>query len=121
EYDRLLQTEIDHMDRLVNGGYRAMGQFELFAAFTMFYFIAAHNCEARRRDGRRGEPLLWAAEPAYQSVLDEAYDRLLAITQHGPAPTDVRRFAQQVARGLEPFNIAGLKFPDGEGFAGGLD
>jgi FADH2 O2-dependent halogenase len=122
EYDRILQMEIDHIDRLVHGGYRAMGQFELFAAFTMFYFIAAHNCEARRRDGRRGEPLLWAAEPAYQSLLDEAYERLLAITQHGPAPAgEVRGFARQVARGLELFNIAGLKFPDGEGFAGGLD
>lgn len=122
EYDRMLQAEIDHIDRLVYGGYRAMGQFELFAAFTMFYFIAAHNCEARRREVRRGEPLLWAAEPAFQRVLDEAYERLLAITRHGPATADdVRRFAQHVAGGLEPFNIAGLKFPDGRGFAGGLD
>lgn len=121
EYDRIVQREISHLDRLVHGGYRAMKQFELFAAFAMFYFIAAHNCEHRRRDGRREEPLLWAGEPAYQAVLHEAYQRLLSLTEHGPASdASVRSFARQVAAGLEPFNIAGLRFPDGEGFTGGL-
>jgi FADH2 O2-dependent halogenase len=121
EYDQTLQTEISHLDRLVHGAYRAMGQFELFAAFSMFYFIAAHNCEARRRAGRCGEPLLWAAEPAFQGVLNEAYQQLLAITDGRFASREeIRTFARKVARGLEPFNIAGLQFPDGEGFAGGL-
>lgn len=121
EYDRTVQQEISHLDRLVHGGYCAMAQFELFAAFAMFYFIAAHNCEARRREGRREEPLLWAGEAPYQAVLDEAYERLLAITANGPAPAnELRSFARQVAAGLEPFNIAGLRFADGEGFMGGL-
>lgn len=114
EYDRILQQEISHLDRLVHGGYCAMRQFELFASFAMFYFIAAHNCEARRRDGRREEPLLWAGEQHYQAVLHEAYERLLAIAEQGPASAaDLRSFSRQVATGLEPFNIAGLPFPDG--------
>ena len=121
DYDRILQLEISHLDRLVHGSYRSMGQFELFAAFAMFYFIAAHNSEARRREGRVGEPFLWAAEPAFQAVLAESYQQLLAITDGRPAsPDEIRTFARQVSRGLAPFNIAGLMFPDGEGFAGGL-
>lgn len=121
DYNRIVQQEISHLDRLVHGAYRAMGQFELFAAFAMYYFIAAHNCEARRRDGRREEPLLWAGEPRYQVLLDEAYERLFSITEHGPATAaELRSFARQVADGLEPFNIAGLRFPDGESFSGGL-
>ncbi|HET6879970.1 MAG TPA: FAD-dependent oxidoreductase [Pirellulales bacterium] len=121
EYDQILQAEISHLDRLVHGSYRSMGQFELFAAFSMFYFIAAHNSEARRREGRVGEPFLWAAEPAFQAVLEGAYQQLLAITDGRPASADeIRAFARRVSRGLEPFNIAGLQFPDGEGFAGGL-
>ncbi|HVX15060.1 MAG TPA: FAD-dependent oxidoreductase [Pirellulales bacterium] len=121
DYGRTLQTEINYIDRLVHGGYRAMGQFELFATFAMFYFIAAHNSEARRREGRRGEPFLWAEQPDFQAVFDDAYQQLLLITEHGPASSaDVRSFARHVAARLEPFNIAGLQFPDGQGFAGGL-
>lgn len=121
QYDRIVQQEISHLDRLVHGGYRAMGQFELFAAYAMFYFIGAHNCEARRRDGLREEPLLWAGEPRYQAVLGEAYERLLSITANGPATAaKLRSFARQVAAGLKPFNIAELRFPDGADFMGGL-
>ncbi|HWB09587.1 MAG TPA: FAD-dependent oxidoreductase [Pirellulales bacterium] len=112
EYNRVLQAEITHIDTLVHGCYRAMGQFELFAPFTMFYFIAAHNCEARRREGRRKQAFLWAAEPGFCVALAEMHERLVQITRAGPAsPADVRSFALDVARHLDPYNVAGLKFP----------
>jgi tetracycline 7-halogenase / FADH2 O2-dependent halogenase len=112
EYDRLLQEEITHIDTLVHGCYRAMGQFELFASFTMFYFIAAHNCEMRRRQGEQNQVFLWAAEPGYRAALAEAHERLLQITRDGPASAaDVRSFQRDVARRLQPYNIAGLEFP----------
>lgn len=112
EYDRVLQSEITHLDRLVHGCYRAMGQFELFSSFAMFYFIAAHNSEARRRQGVRCEPFLWTAEAEFQTVLGEAYERLIALTGRGRASADdVRRFARHIAERLEPYNVAGLIFP----------
>ena len=112
EYNRGLQAEITHIDTLVHGCYRAMGQFQLFAPFTMFYFIAAHNCEARRRDGERRQAFLWAAEPNFCAALTEMHERLVQITRDGSAsPAEVHSFATDVARRLQPYNIAGLKFP----------
>jgi FADH2 O2-dependent halogenase len=112
EYDRLLQEEITHIDRLVHGCYRAMGRFELFAPFTMFYFIAAHNCEARRREGKRMQAFLWATEPGFSAALAKMHERLIQITRDGSAsPAELRSFAMDVARCLEPYNIAGLQFP----------
>jgi FADH2 O2-dependent halogenase len=112
EYNRGLQEEITHIDTLVHGCYRAMGQFELFAPFTMFYFIAAHNCETRRREGERKQAFLWAAEPDFRAALVEMHERLVQITRGGPAsPAEVRSFARDVARRLQPYNIAGLNFP----------
>jgi FADH2 O2-dependent halogenase len=112
EYHRGLQAEITHIDTLVHGCYRAMGQFELFAPFTMFYFIAAHSCEARRRAGERKQAFLWAAEPDFCAALTEMHGHLVRITRAGPAsPAAVRSFATDVARRLQPYNIAGLNFP----------
>lgn len=113
EYDRRLQAEITHIDTLVHGCYRAMGQFELFAAFTMFYFIAAHNCEAQRRQGERNLAFLWATEPRFTADLAKSYQQLLDITRNGAAPAaEVRSFTADVARRLQRYNIAGLDWID---------
>jgi FADH2 O2-dependent halogenase len=112
EYNRALQAEITHIDTLVHGCYRAMGQFELFAPFTMFYFIAAHNCEARRRSGERKQAFLWADEPGFCPALAEMHEHLVEITCDGAASfAEARSFATEVARRLQPYNIAGLNFP----------
>jgi tetracycline 7-halogenase / FADH2 O2-dependent halogenase len=113
EYSRTLQEEIAHIDTLVHGCYRAMGQFELFAAFTMFYFIAAHNCEARRRQGERNPAFLWASEPGFTADLAQSYQLLVDITRNGHASAaEVRSFTADVARRLQPYNIAGLAWID---------
>ncbi len=114
DYDRAVQAEISHLDRLVHGCYRALGQFELFAAFAMFYFAAAHTCEMRRRSGaNRTGGFLLAQDAAFGAALDEAYRQLIELTEErGPASqAEIRAFERQVAAAIRPFNTAGLCDP----------
>lgn len=113
DYDLALQAEVSHLDTLVHGCYRAMGQFELFAAFAMFYFAAAHTCEMRRRGGASGPAgFLLADDAHFGAALDEAYRRLNDITQQGRASdAEIGMFAKHVAAAIRPFNTAGLCDP----------
>jgi FADH2 O2-dependent halogenase len=111
EHERTLQTEIDLIDQMVHGCYRAFANFDLFVSFAMFYFAAAHNSEDRRRRGRAGpgDAFLLAGDPAFRRAIDTCYDRLLELTAAGlPTSDRVREFRNLVARSIEPFNIAGL-------------
>ena len=111
EHARTLQAEIDLIDQLVHGCYRAFANFDLFVSFAMFYFAAAHNSEDRRRRGLAspGSAFLLADNPSFRQAVDECYNRLLEITAAGaPSASDVREFRQLVTRSIEPFNIAGL-------------
>ncbi|HEV3024413.1 MAG TPA: hypothetical protein VGX76_18180, partial [Pirellulales bacterium] len=109
EYDRILQAEITHVDRLVHGCYRAFGRFELMAAYAMFYFAAAHTCEERRRRGRPAEAFLLATEPPYCEGLERCYQRLLGLTRPGAvSDDDVAGFEREVADAVRAFNTAGL-------------
>jgi FADH2 O2-dependent halogenase len=111
EHARTLQTEIELIDQLVHGCYRAFVNFDLFVSFAMFYFAAAHNSEDQRRRGLAGpgSAFLLAGNAQFRAAVDTCYDRLLEITAAGP-PTavDVRDFRELVTRSIEPFNIAGL-------------
>lgn len=110
-YDRAMQAEITLLDTLVDGCYRAMGQFELLAAFAMFYFAAAHTCEMRRRCCERGGGFLLADDADFRTALDGAYQRLINLT-HGPATAgELASFERYVAEAIRPFNTAGLCDP----------
>jgi FADH2 O2-dependent halogenase len=111
EHARILQQEIDLIDQLVHGCYRAFADFDLFVSFAMFYFAAAHNSEDQRRRGRAGpgSAFLLADNSQFRQAIDTCYDRLFEITADGqPSVVDVREFRQLVTRSIEPFNIAGL-------------
>jgi hypothetical protein len=45
---------LDLIDQIVHGCYLGFSNFELAAAFAMFYFAGAHNSEDARRRGRAG-------------------------------------------------------------------
>ena len=53
--ERLARIEVDFLDRLVHGCYRAFDRFDLLAALTMYYFVGAIHSEERRRQGRADE------------------------------------------------------------------
>lgn len=111
-YDRALQAEITLLDTLVDGCYRAMGRFELLAAYAMFYFAAAHTCEMRRRSCQTGgRGFLLADDAGFRAALDGAYERLIAVTR-GPITADeLTSFERYVAETIRPFNTAELCDP----------
>lgn len=111
EHERSLDAEIDLVDQIVHGCYRAFLNFDLLAAFAMFYFAGAHNSEDIRRRGRGGPGSLFllADNSEFRRAVNECYDRLMLITSDGaPGAADVREYCDLVKRRIAPFNIAGL-------------
>lgn len=128
EYDRRLAQEADWIDRLVAGAFRSLGRFNVFAAWSLLYFVAASFAEASQRlldppAGRRNgwcwQPFLGAGDPLLREVLDEAECRLpeaLAGGEEGAAafrswllealaPRDLCGFADPSRRGLHPVDL----------------
>jgi FADH2 O2-dependent halogenase len=111
-YDAALLREIDFLDRLVHGCYRAFRRFDLLAAFTMYYFAGAIHSEERRRDGLAGEAdeFLFSHHAPFREAFERGYERLLELTRTA-GPREGIELAQQVAREIAPYNTAGLCDP----------
>ncbi|HEV3238707.1 MAG TPA: hypothetical protein VGZ25_17090, partial [Gemmataceae bacterium] len=113
-YEELLKREIQVVDKLVHGSYLAFRQFDLFTAYSMHYFAAAHTCETRRRNGSAppGSGFLLADDPVFCAGLDQSYETLLTLPESAPIPRAlVSEFHQKVAEAIVPFNTAGLADP----------
>jgi FADH2 O2-dependent halogenase len=110
-YDAALLREIDFLDRLVHGSYRAFRQFGLLASFTMYYFAGAIAAEERRRQGRAGEDegFLSSHDPAFRSAFERGYRALLELADRPGA--DVEAYRRQVAADIAPWNTVGLCDP----------
>ena len=108
EYDASLQREIDFLDRLVHGTYRAMRNFGLLAHFSMYYFAGAIAAEERRRAGGAGadEEFLSSHIPAFREAVFRAHRALAA-----PEVPDVVAFGKRVAADIAPWNTTGLCDP----------
>jgi len=78
-----LHREIEMLDWLIHGCYRAFHHFELFASYVMYYFAAAITCETRRRSGvaSGANDFLLSHDPIFRPRLKEAYEVLLDLTQ----------------------------------------
>jgi len=105
-YSAALLREVDFLDRLVHGCYRAFGNFELLGAFTMYYFAGAIYSEERRQQGLAGEDdeFLFSHHAPFRDAFVRGYERLLK----GPAAAEYER---QVAQDIAPYNTAGLCDP----------
>jgi FADH2 O2-dependent halogenase len=105
-YESALLREVDFLDRLVHGCYRAFGRFDLLAAFTMYYFAGAIHTEERRQKGLAEErdEFLFSHHPPFREAFLRGYERLLAAP---PAA----EYERQVARDIAPYNTAGLCDP----------
>jgi FADH2 O2-dependent halogenase len=109
-YETALLREVDFVDRLVHGCYRAFGRFDLMAAFTMYYFAGAIHSEERRRAGFAGErdEFLFSHDSRFREAFGRGYERLLnAVRLDSP----VAEYERQVARDVAPINTAGLCDP----------
>jgi FADH2 O2-dependent halogenase len=113
-YDAALQREVDFVDRLVHGSYRAFRHFELLAAYTMYYFAGAIHSEERRRAGLAGErdEFLFSHHPPFRAALERGYERLVELTEAVPSSPDRREYDQQVKKDIAPYNTAGLCHPE---------
>jgi FADH2 O2-dependent halogenase len=114
EYAEIVDRELLLIDKLVSGCYLARRDFRLFTAFSMLYFAAATASEHRRATGqfRAGAAFLCADEPDFAELVANAWEQVKSLASRGcPATAEVARFEQFIARGLGPYNIAGLCDP----------
>ena len=95
-------AEADHTAQFVAGCYAAFTRFEAFAAYSMCYFAAASFAELSRRLG--------AASPAARFLCSDRAAFADATRCLSPArdARDGLAYAADVARAIEPINVAGL-------------
>jgi FADH2 O2-dependent halogenase len=102
------ENEADFLaaEQLVAALYAQMHDFPIFRALTLLYFAAASFSETARRLGRRelAEGFLLRGNSQFAKGLRELCYR----ATKGFAPAERDRFSDDVARFIEPFNVAGL-------------
>lgn len=110
-YSETVLAEIDLIDRLVATCYAALPQFPLFVTATMLYFVAATTYEHRRIEHRlpHGAAFLCADDPALRRLLESLAERIAAQVEQ-PARSAGEHSAE-IARAIQPYNIAGLCDP----------
>ncbi len=108
DYGRAVLRELAWVDEITGTCFACFDRFEVLATVTMLYFAAAIYCEERERAGRAGddEAFLLADHAAYREVAAAAFRRAAAVP-----PPDAARFAEEVGRAIEPYNLGGLCDP----------
>lgn len=114
-YEARLQDEATQIDRLIHGAYRALGDFELFAAHAMLYFAVVSYSEVRQRlipsDDWAWSGFLGVGDPLV-TPLFAAASRRLGRARRAGSPADARqRFAAWIRGAIAPRNVAGLADP----------
>ena len=111
-YERALFREVEFLDRLVHGCYRAFGRFGLLAPYTMYYFAGAIYSEERRRRGeaRSDDEFLFSHDPEFRAALWRAHAELVRLARE-PGARGEAEFARQTARDIAGINTTGLCDP----------
>lgn len=108
-YGALLDREADHIQRLLGGAYEALRDFDLFAAYSSFYFAAASFGEASQRllpTAPDGGPWAWEGFlGSTDPVMNEILERCLAALEPG------RSYEEEIRSAIAPRNLAGLADP----------
>ena len=94
-------ADVDHTARFVAGCYAAFPRFEQFVAYSMFYFAAASFAEMSRRLGVHSPDARFLAADRTAFA-----DALAALSPQARSFDD--GYVEEVARAIEPLNIAGL-------------
>lgn len=118
-YGALLNTEADHLVRLIEGAYRARGDFDVFAAYSYLYFAAVSYAEAAQRllppPAQTGawawEGFLGSTDPTIGEAVSRA-SALLESNSSGDALDFGVRYFETVRELIAPRNVAGLADPD---------
>jgi len=116
-YSATLDREIGLIDKLVSGCYLARRNFRLFTAFAMLYFAATIFAEHRRAVAMAGQDkpfdvhsaFLLADDARFCRLVESAWEQVRELSKRSVASAaDIAAFESFIARGIEPYNIAGL-------------
>ena len=107
EYNEVTLAEADHTAQFIAGCYSGFSQFQEFAAYSMFYFVAASFSEMARRLGRGHmvRQFLASDHPAF----GQAATALGQLLRTRGAQSEL--FAAEVRKQTDCLNIAGLCNP----------
>ena len=108
EYSRQTLAELDFTALIVSTLYADMGDFELFSALSLLYFVAASFSETLRRLGKTPEGFLLNEHPAFGPAARKIAHAALNQPLLPHARTSLLKDIRKV---IEPFNIAGLSDP----------
>ena len=112
-YAAMLAAEADQIDLLVAGAYKAMAQFDVFAAQAMIYFAAVSFAEARQRLAHQdSETAAWTGflgvgDPQLGPLPRASFARLGRMRTRD----DRRLFVQWVRKAIAPRNVCGFADP----------
>lgn len=114
-YAMSLRREIDVIDCVVAGSYRAFKCFPVFVAYSMLYFAAATVSEQRRRQagGATAGGFVLASEAAFASRVLLCHRELEKLMSQSEISADqIATFEKLIASEIAPYNIAGLCDPE---------
>jgi FADH2 O2-dependent halogenase len=106
DYSAVTLAEADYTARYIAGCYAAFPRFDVFTAYSMFYFAAASFSELARRleAPRRPGRFLCADSPRFAAALAR-------LSPANVDPRDRAEYAAAVAEAVGEINVAGLCDP----------
>jgi FADH2 O2-dependent halogenase len=109
DYGELTLSDADWSARFVGGCFAAMPHFELFTAFSMYYFAAVSFSEMARRIERRdlASRFLALHRREYADGL-RAGASWLHNRKAAPSPSEIEAFRADIADAVQSINIAGV-------------
>ena len=113
-YHTILQREVGFVDQLVHGLQRSFRHFDLFVAYSMYYFAGATFSEHRFSKGIASyqDEFLFSHHVPFRTAVSRGYKTLLELSKRQHIPSDLTTaFAKRVAEDIKGYNIAGLCDP----------
>jgi FADH2 O2-dependent halogenase len=107
EYEEALSREVEFLDLLVHGSYRAFASPRLLWSWTMYYFTGAIAAEERRKKGLSSpdEQFLSSHLPDFRAALERGHADLCG------GVADLEMFARRMREDIAPWNTTGLGDP----------
>jgi FADH2 O2-dependent halogenase len=108
EYGRRVLDELAWVDEITGACFACFDRFEVMLNVSMIYFIAAHYCEERERNGQApaDAAFLLADDAVYRQIGAALCRRAVRVEAEEAA-----RFAAEVREALQPFNLCSLCDP----------
>ena len=115
EYARILEAEIEFMDLLVDGAYRAMPFFDAFCSFCLIYFVGAIACEEALAKSKMSEsddsgilgPLWSSGDSGFVMLANKFYNRIVELTDNSNPTLDaLTEFQDDLRRDLSHWKQA---------------